>query len=113
MNKDLEAKGKRGVNTIRGLISIYAPENENNTDAYVAAVSQRTGIKPDQEIDLTDPAVRHIISGAMMIQEKGVDFFTKPPVMKSKTQQAREEAFVKKDEESLAKVLDNWNTAGQ
>jgi len=33
-----------GINTLAGLISRYAPSSENNTAAYVAAVSRATGI---------------------------------------------------------------------
>ena len=63
---------KHGINTLRGVISRWAPPNENDTNAYINAVAQRTGLKPDQPINLSDPAVRHIISGPIIIQEKGL-----------------------------------------
>lgn len=41
-----------GLNTVRKLISHYAPAHENPTDAYISLVSRRLGVLPDQEIDV-------------------------------------------------------------
>ena len=62
---------KHGIKTLRGIISRYAPSSENDTENYINFVSQRTGLKPDQEIDLNNPVVRHVISGPMILMEKG------------------------------------------
>lgn len=53
----------RGNNTISGMISTYAPPGDhNNTPAYIAAVSQRTGIDPNKPISSTDiPKIRDAI----------------------------------------------------
>lgn len=40
-----------GLNTIRGMISRYAPPTENNTEAYIAAICEWTGLKPDEVLD--------------------------------------------------------------
>lgn len=40
-----------GLNTIRGMISRYAPPSENNTEAYIAAVCEWTGIAADEVLD--------------------------------------------------------------
>lgn len=40
-----------GLNTIRGMISRYAPPSENNTEAYIAAVCEWTGIAADEMLD--------------------------------------------------------------
>ncbi len=40
-----------GLNTIRGMISRYAPPSENNTEAYIAAVCEWTGIAADKVLD--------------------------------------------------------------
>ena len=42
---------KYGLNTIRGMISRWAPPNENHTEAYIRTVSDRTGIAPDTALD--------------------------------------------------------------
>jgi hypothetical protein len=62
---------KHKINTLRGVISRYAPPSENDTENYINFVSQRTNLKPDQEIDLSNPVVRHVISGPMILMEKG------------------------------------------
>ena len=55
-----------GVNTLRGLISRWAPSTDNNpTDAYINHVSKQTGIDPDQQIDLTSPTIKAVVQHAM------------------------------------------------
>ncbi len=41
----------RGRNTIRKILEVYAPSSENNTGAYIAAVSKALGIGPDDALD--------------------------------------------------------------
>jgi hypothetical protein len=72
MDENLKVYGtKHKINTLRGVISRYAPPSENDTENYINFIAQRTGLKPDQEIDLTNPAVRHVITGPMILMEKG------------------------------------------
>ena len=72
LDENLKVYGtKHKINTLRGVISRYAPPSENDTEGYINFIAQRTGLKPDQEIDLTNPAVRHVISGPMILMEKG------------------------------------------
>lgn len=53
-----------GLNTIRGIVSKWAPPSENNTAAYIADVSKRTGLAADQQLNLQDPkVVAPLISG--------------------------------------------------
>lgn len=42
------------LKTIRQMISRWAPENENNTDAYIKAVSDYAGIPADDPINVND-----------------------------------------------------------
>lgn len=42
------------LDTIRKMIGRWAPENENDTEAYVKAVSDYAGIPADDPIDITD-----------------------------------------------------------
>lgn len=42
------------LDTIRKMISRWAPENENNTDAYIKAVSDYAGIPTDDPINVND-----------------------------------------------------------
>ncbi|VVE00788.1 hypothetical protein PIN31115_02092 [Pandoraea iniqua] len=71
MDNNLQSYGKQGVNTLSGVISKWAPPNENDTQAYIADVSQRLGIKPNQQIDLSNPFVRQAIGSAIMLRENG------------------------------------------
>ena len=43
-----------GLDTIRKMIGRWAPENENDTDAYVKAVSDYAGIPDDGPININD-----------------------------------------------------------
>ena len=38
--------------TIRGIVSKWAPANENNTEAYIRNVSRLTGIAPDEPLGI-------------------------------------------------------------
>jgi hypothetical protein len=60
-----------GCGTIAKLISRWAPQSENNTKAYIAAVSLESGINPDQPIDLTDAATLAKIITAIIHHENG------------------------------------------
>jgi hypothetical protein len=73
MDDNLKVYGtKHKINTLRGVISRYAPPaDKNDTEGYIKFVAEKTGLNPDQEIDLTNPAVRHVISGPMILMEKG------------------------------------------
>lgn len=71
MDSNLQNYGKQGVNTLAGVISKWAPPNENDTRAYIADAAQRLGIKPDQKIDLSNPYVRQAIGSAIMLRENG------------------------------------------
>ena len=66
--------GKHRLTTIRGIISRWAPPQDNNdTGAYISNVSRMTGIGPDEP--LGNPAehpARWMMTGmAMAIQENG------------------------------------------
>lgn len=63
---------KHGLKTVEGIISKYAPPNENDTAAYISTVSAALGVKPDQAINLKDPAVLQKMMSVMIKQENGV-----------------------------------------
>jgi len=72
-DSNLKAYGEKyGINTLRGVITRYAPPTDNNnTESYINTVAQKVGLDPDQKIDLSDPVQRHVINGAMFTVEKG------------------------------------------
>lgn len=72
MSIDLVNKIKRGVNTIRSIITAWAPESDNNpTSNYIAKVSELTGINPDEKIQETDKKKLLQIIAAMSQFESG------------------------------------------
>lgn len=60
-----------GRDTIRMIITKFAPNNENYTDSYIANVSRMTGINPDEKISLNDKDKLTRIVYAMSIIENG------------------------------------------
>jgi hypothetical protein len=81
---------KHKLKTLREVISRYAPPSENDTESYIKNVSQRTGLKPDEEIDLSNPTIRHIISGPIILQEQGLQRLRGTP--QTTTQQPQTQA---------------------
>ena len=51
--KILLSDARNGITNVRGIINRWAPPVENNTDAYIAAVSNQLQVNPDQYIDIT------------------------------------------------------------
>lgn len=62
-----------GLDTIRKMISRWAPSNENHTEAYVKAVSDRSGVPADGRITTTNHDVMVPIVAAMSFVESGVE----------------------------------------
>lgn len=64
---------KYGLDSIRKIISRWAPSNENNTAAYIAAVSRLTGIPPDESLGppADHPARWLLLGAAMALHENG------------------------------------------
>ncbi len=46
--------GKPGIDTVTEVISRWAPGNENNTPAYIAAVAKGMGVLPNAPLVLSD-----------------------------------------------------------
>ncbi len=56
---------KHGCDTIRKIVSRWAPENENHTEAYIRNVSRWTGIGADKQIARNDANSYIMIVAAM------------------------------------------------
>jgi hypothetical protein len=63
----------QGNNTIRKLITKYAPPSENNTTAYINAVSASTGIAPDAVISLDQATLVELLH-AIFEHENGATY---------------------------------------
>lgn len=62
---------KHGLNTVEGIISRFAPGTENDTEAYIAAVSGALGVSRIQEINVKDINVLTCIAKAIIRHENG------------------------------------------
>jgi hypothetical protein len=63
-----------GLNTIRKIVSTYAPPEDNNdTEAYIKNVSDLTNVAPDDIVDITDTEFFQQMVAAMSLQENGID----------------------------------------
>jgi len=71
MSRQLQLYGDRGNNTPYGIIHTYAPSSENNTQAYINAVTGDTGFGAHEQLDLSDPAILKRMMAAMIRHENG------------------------------------------
>lgn len=60
-----------GIDTLRGMISRWAPPSENHTDNYIRAVASDTGIDPDERLDTRDPRTMIPVAAAISRVENG------------------------------------------
>ncbi|MFV8389803.1 hypothetical protein [Flavobacterium sp. LB1P71] len=61
----------KGKDTVRKVISEYAPAFENNTNAYVNAVSEKLGVNPDAKITVIDSKFMLLLARAIISHENG------------------------------------------
>lgn len=73
MTRNLMTYANRdGLNTIRGIITKWAPPSDNNdTEAYINDTVKAMGVTPDTELDLTNPEVMGSLVKAMITKEVG------------------------------------------
>lgn len=69
--KLLQNYGRKGVNTLEGVVNRWAPPKENDTGAYVRFVAQKTGLDPRAPLDLNDENVTRALAAAMAEHENG------------------------------------------
>lgn len=69
----LQVYAKRyGLDTVSEILSRYAPPGENNTRAYVKAVSKELDKGPDDELDMRDPVVvTHLMKAIIRHENRG------------------------------------------
>lgn len=68
--------GNTGIDTVKEIISRWAPPNENDTKAYIESVAKACGVKPDAAIDLTDKELMLKMVKAIISHENGVQPYT-------------------------------------
>lgn len=60
-----------GLRTVRGIVSRWAPPTENDTGAYIAAVSRAVGVGPDDLLSPRDPPTMFRLVRAIIRHEVG------------------------------------------
>lgn len=61
--------GGPGIDTVRETITRWAPGNENNTEAYIAAVARRLGVNANDVIDIRKPATLGVMVSSIIAHE--------------------------------------------
>jgi hypothetical protein len=67
---------RRGADTIRKLVRIWAPANENDTDAYIVFVARESGFGTDETLDLHRAEHLKPVLLAMIRMENGQQPYT-------------------------------------
>jgi len=57
-----------GKNTIRKLVTAYAPPSENNTQAYINRVSQAMGVSPDAILQPTRDTLERLVRAKLNVE---------------------------------------------
>ncbi|KEA54678.1 hypothetical protein DT73_00500 [Mangrovibacter sp. MFB070] len=78
--RQLMLYGDRGNNTLNGILHTYAPSSENKTRAYIDDVSQITGYKPAERLNLHDPEVLQRLMAAMIKHENGAQPYSRDQI---------------------------------
>lgn len=79
----LAYRDKHGLNTVEGIVSRWAPPNENNTPAYIASVAKALGVDPKAPLNLDDPQVQAGLVAAIARQEGGGATYTPEVVQRA------------------------------
>lgn len=71
-----------GLNTVRKLVSRYAPPSENQTQAYIQTVAQQLGVWPDTVIDVEERSVLTVLIKAVIRMENGIQPYSDDVIQK-------------------------------
>lgn len=79
--KLLKNYANSGYNTIRKIITRYAPSSENNTNSYINSVSAYMGVSADSILDLNNSATLSALVEAIINHENGGVRYTTAQIM--------------------------------
>ncbi|WP_303678319.1 hypothetical protein [Ralstonia mannitolilytica] len=69
--RQLRLYAQRGINSVRAIISKFAPPTENDTQAYIESVSKRLGVDANATLNVNDPRVMQGLMDAIIKVENG------------------------------------------
>jgi hypothetical protein len=67
----LRKYGNQGIDTVRGIISKYAPASDGNPASYMASVAKKLGVGLDSKLNLSDAGVLSGLMGSIVQFENG------------------------------------------
>lgn len=67
---------QHGLDTVRDIVSRWAPPSENDTGAYVQQVARALGVKAGERLDLSDPSTLERLTTAIIQYENGMQPYT-------------------------------------
>lgn len=78
LSRQLMLYAGRGINTVDKIISTWAPASDNNnTSAYIQAVSQRLGVNPQAALNLNDPQTMSALMSSIIHHENGRNIYSR------------------------------------
>lgn len=72
-----------GLNTVRQIISRYAPPNENQTKAYIQSVARQLNVYPDTVIDIEELGVLTVFIKVVIRMENGIQPYSDETIQKA------------------------------
>ncbi|EEZ0550373.1 lytic transglycosylase catalytic [Escherichia coli] len=74
----------RGINSVEKIISTWAPASDNNnTTAYIRAVSQRLGVDPLAALNMSDPQTMSALMSSIIQHENGRNIYSRELINKA------------------------------
>ncbi|HCU0297520.1 TPA: lytic transglycosylase [Citrobacter sedlakii] len=84
LSRQLMLYAGRGINSIEKIISTWAPASDNNnTAAYIQAVSQRLGVDPRVALNLNDPQTMSALMSSIIHHENGRNIYSRELIGKA------------------------------
>lgn len=77
LSRQLMLYAGRGINSVEKIISTWAPASDNNnTAAYIQAVSQRLGVNPQVALNMSDPQTMSALMSSIIHHENGRNIYS-------------------------------------
>lgn len=84
LSRQLMLYAGRGINSVEKIIATWAPASDNNnTAAYIQAVSQRLGVNPKAALNINDPQTMSALMGSIIHHENGRNIYSRELIGKA------------------------------
>jgi hypothetical protein len=79
--KQLQRYGTRGLDTLDKIVNTYAPASENDTEAYISALSSRLGVTGNTQLDLNNPDTLSGLVQGISRHESGSNYLSQQDIL--------------------------------